>query len=307
MDIKIPFESVLNFKTNVCEITKMSLEHEFTLNDHIVLGNFIVSGEYKSHHISVNTDPFKFLLPFQVDLDDDINLDTVVLDIEDFTYDINDDRSIKVNITYQVKAELQNRNDDLFKAVIDVDFDEEISHLDEITLEPEEEIAFLDAEEEEERKNDELIEEPEEQILEDLQDEEVKAECEELTNNEAKEVEIRKEKEVVIEEKKEEDMIEEKEREEVKNIEIKEEKEEVVEEKFEEERKIAEADKSAIIESINAEEDTFVTYHVHIVKESESVEAICAMYKINQMSLSEYNDLSDIKIGDKIIIPCEDE
>ena len=53
MFIKIPFESEIEFKTNISEITKMSLEHEFNVNDGVVLGNFYISGEYRVHEVSI--------------------------------------------------------------------------------------------------------------------------------------------------------------------------------------------------------------------------------------------------------------
>ena len=86
MFIKIPFESTLDFKTNIYEITKMSLEHDYNVSGGAVLGNFYVTGEYRSHEVSVNKEPFKFTLPFEVELRDDIDLDTLEFNIEDFSY-----------------------------------------------------------------------------------------------------------------------------------------------------------------------------------------------------------------------------
>ena len=50
----------------------MSLEHEFNVNEGVVLGNFYITGEYRSHEVSVNKEPFKFTLPFTVELNERI-------------------------------------------------------------------------------------------------------------------------------------------------------------------------------------------------------------------------------------------
>ena len=86
MNIKIPFESEIEFNTNISEITKISLEHDYNVNDGVILGNFYISGEYKTHPVSVNTDRFNYTLPFTVDISEDINRDTIEFNIEDFTY-----------------------------------------------------------------------------------------------------------------------------------------------------------------------------------------------------------------------------
>lgn len=235
MDIKIPFESIVKFKATCFEITKMSLEHEYTINDETVLGNFIVSGEYKTYEISVNKDTFNYTLPFQVELNNNIDLNTVELDIDDFTYELIGNDSLKINIVYNVRGELMETTE--FERVDDLDLDEELEHLDEIVLEEEIEEPVKENEEEVKETN-EVEEEP-----------------------------------LVVDE-------------DVRNID-----------------QNTQAD---IINSISSEE-SYVTYHIHIVKENETLESISALYKINLSVLTEYNDLTEINIGDKVLIPFDNE
>ena len=47
----------------------------------------------------------------------------------------------------------------------------------------------------------------------------------------------------------------------------------------------------------------FVTYRVYILKEGDTIETITSKYNIDKELLEEYNNLIDLKIGDKIIIP----
>lgn len=236
MKLKVPFESEIKFNTSLCEITKISLEHEYTVNDSSILGNFIVSGEYKCHEISVNRDEFNKVLPFQLELDEAIDLDTIELEIDDFTYKVENNDTLKVFIEYVVKGELLER-DAVFESVDEEDLNHEFD------------------------------------ILNDLDEEESETE------------------EMIEEEKQEE---------------IKTEVEEVVEE-IEEIRDIDEDTKNSILSSIDNNDDNYVTYHIHIIKESETIESICTLYKTNSIALGEYNDLSEFNIGDKIIIPFENE
>lgn len=62
-----------------------------------------------------------------------------------------------------------------------------------------------------------------------------------------------------------------------------------------------------IFTSINDNEDTFKTYHVYIVRENDTLESIMNKYKIDKDKLQEYNDLNEIKIGTKLIIPATNE
>jgi len=58
-----------------------------------------------------------------------------------------------------------------------------------------------------------------------------------------------------------------------------------------------------LFDSLDENNDTYSTYKVCIVKENDSIESIIMNYGINKELLEQYNDLSDIKIGDKLIIP----
>jgi len=63
---------------------------------------------------------------------------------------------------------------------------------------------------------------------------------------------------------------------------------------------------SSIFSSINQEE-TFVTYHVYIVREQDTIESIIEKYQTTREAISAYNDLTNIQAGSKIIIPCSNE
>lgn len=218
LNCKIPFTKDIDFEKKVSEITSISLEHETKVEDGVLKGNFIVSGDFKSHEVSVNKEAFSYILPFEIDLAEDVDENTIEFMIEDFTYEIIESCILRVNIDFNVIASLKEREE-----------------------EPEEEPLFQDAE------NAFL------------------------------------EKEEAIDERKEEDISE--------------------TEKVEEERE----SEDTIISNIKGEDNEYATYHIHMVSDGESVETICTMYNSNLNILQDYNDLSNISTGDKLIIPESNE
>lgn len=56
-----------------------------------------------------------------------------------------------------------------------------------------------------------------------------------------------------------------------------------------------------------AENEKYITYKVHIIRESETVEEIKGMYNVTTEELEKYNSLENVTIGTKIIIPIKNE
>lgn len=217
MNLTIPFTKDIKFSSNISEILSISLEHEYTVNELGVLGNFIVSGEYKTHEVSVNKENFEKVLPFSVDLTTKIDTDSLDFAIEDFTYELKDKNTLKVNIEYSIKA--NPLKEEVFESV------EETNE----TLE--DMLDNIDLEEKEERND------------------------------------------LVIDEKKEE------------------------------RDTVSEEEKETVISSTLEKEESFITYNIHIMQSNDTIENICAKYNTNTSILEEYNDISKVSVGDKIIIP----
>lgn len=100
----IPYSKEIIFKSNIGEISSISLEHEEEVVNNSLEGIFKVSGEYKTHEISVNKEDFSYDLPFSIELDEDIITSSVLVDIEDFNYTFSKD-VLKVNIEFSVTGE----------------------------------------------------------------------------------------------------------------------------------------------------------------------------------------------------------
>ena len=204
----IPFKKQLTFKTNVNEITSIALENTLHSNKNEVEGELIINGTYKITETSELLDNFEFKIPMNIEIDDKYITDNIIIDINDFYYEIINNSILEVNIEILV--------DNLI----------------------------------------EKIEEKQEKI----------------------------EPQIIRLESKEERCIEE----EINEI------EEI--EDFQEPQTLN------IFENLTEQEE-YKTYYVYIVRENDNIDTILAKYNITKEILEEYNDITDIKIGDKIIIP----
>lgn len=212
MNCIIPFTKDVKFKSNIAEILSVSLEHDYTANETEVLGNFTISGEYKTHEVSVNKEHFEYVLPFSVNMTNKIDTNSVNFEVQDFTYEVIDNDTLRVNIEYSINADELKEEEPLFKQVEEPTLDNLLDEID--------------------RK---VEEEPKEEINE--------------------------------------------------------------------ERDISDEAKDTILNNINDNDDVYVTYHIHEMKETDTVESICLKYNTSDAILGEYNDLSTLTLGDKIIIP----
>lgn len=61
----------------------------------------------------------------------------------------------------------------------------------------------------------------------------------------------------------------------------------------------------SIFEGLECDEN-YVTYKVHIITENDTIESLIKKYNTKKSILEDYNNLQDIKTGDKIIIPSND-
>ena len=236
----IPYEKEINFETKISEISSISLEYEADLVNDAIEGNFLLEGEYKVHEVSVNKEPFKFKLPFVVELGNNLDPKTVKHDISDFTYDIVGDTTLKVNIDLLVEGEeYEVENDDRKGELIDDDEDDE-------------EVMASD-------DNNSSIDDLLDNLDLPIKDAPVVIDEESLN----------KIKEVVKEENKEEEIV----------------------------------DKSIILNNALNSEDSYVTYHIHIVKEEETLESIASVEKVSKEVISDCNDTSNLVPGIKLIIP----
>lgn len=63
---------------------------------------------------------------------------------------------------------------------------------------------------------------------------------------------------------------------------------------------------TSIFENINESEETYSTYSVYILREEETIQSLISKYKTTKEELEKYNDLTNLTIGTKIIIPLNE-
>lgn len=253
-------EKELLFKNNIKDITSISLDSDYKIENSSLVGNFIISGEYKIHEVSINREKFNFKIPFNIEIDKDIDKKTIKLEITNFVYDYKQDELI-VNIDYEI---LGDRESVLL-------FDDEES-LDEFLNKREVEVIDTRLDEIKnttERKSIDKIEEKE--LDTDIKN---KIELNDSQNNTRLD--------------------------DNDNLDDLENKIDIIEQKEEEREQI---NTNEIINSIDTNNDKFITYKVYKIHENETLESIVIKYHTTIDDLKEYNDLSNLNIGDKIIIP----
>ena len=237
MRMIVPYEKEITFNTKIAQISSISLEYEANVLGSDLSGDFIVSGEYKIHEVSVNKEPFKYRLPFSISLDDDLIRDSLKYDIYNFTYEVKDEDTLKVNIEFLLEGEV-------------------VEKMPEPEVKVEE--TKKESDKEEKERNINVTNNELDALLNQIDIKEKEADKKvEITNN----IEIKDNK---VDNSKNEEMI--------------------------------------LNNALNAS-NTYVTYHIHVVGENDTIDSIINNYKISKEILSEYNDLSSLNIGDKILIP----
>ncbi len=101
----IPFKKDLLFKTKVSEITSISLEHHYKVNDDDITGEFFITGDYKMTDGSIKREVFDFKIPFDITIDSDYKKNTIIVDIDNFYYKIINNDTLEVNIDLYIDGE----------------------------------------------------------------------------------------------------------------------------------------------------------------------------------------------------------
>lgn len=281
----ISFEKELDFPTMIGEITSISLDQNIDfLDSSSAAGEMVVSGGYKLTEASTLIEDFKYNIPVEITLTEKLDLSTTKISISDFNYEIMNDDILKCNI------------DLLLEGVEEVEIEEkeelEESEVDEEIEEKKE--RKIEIEEKKEEKEIEQIE-----ILDDDSNRECDGELEEKKKEQEIPVKIEEEQLPFQIAPKEENEIE------MPQAEISIPKKE--EEKMKNQEAPLTSNISSLFQVFENSEETFTTYSVYIMRKEDTLDRIMDHYHVNREQLSEYNDLDNLEIGSKIIIPSYHE
>lgn len=269
----VSFSKEIEFKNMIDKITSISLDHTLTLEDgNNIRGDFIVSGSYKMTAASQIENKFSYKIPVDIEVDSKYDLSNLVIDIDDFTYEIIDEEILKVNIDLlldklEIKEKLilndtenDNISDDL---VVSDDLFMEKSEKKSLlipAIDRDDNIDIIDSNESN-LKNDDIL----------------TKEVDNAFNKINNEIKINTD-----------------------NIDVSDNKKEV-------EKKDNSNDNDSspsLFSSFDSSNETYSTYSIYILRDGDIIENIISKYKTTKEKLEEYNDLSDLRTGMKIIIPC---
>ncbi len=230
----IPFKKDIIFKTNLSEITSISLEHELKSEGSDINGTFTISGKYKIADTSTNVEDYSYEIPFNIKIDDKYDTSKIVIDIDDFYYEVINNNILSVNIDVLIDKLEEKEND-------------------------------MDILEEKEQVRDDSLLSNEETILNTGEVVQEKERCIEDEDSEP--------------ENDDDDIL------------------------FGREEKAL----NSIFDGIDNTGETYKSYHVYIVREGDSLETIMQKYSVSKEDLEAYNNLNELKINDKIVIPANYE
>ena len=263
----ITLEKEIAFKTMVGEITSISLEPDLAfINDSEIEGNLVISGTYKMTEASTIEEEFNYKIPVEIMLTTSLDEEKRKIDINNFTYGIVNEESLEVKIEVLIEG--------LEKVDIDVIEEDSEEVLEEEKLEDTKE----DVREEKSSSAEVLDDAMAEDDIEVLKTENEEINDDALPNFGDVSNKINLEEETVSLNKSD-------------DVEVKtnnENNKEVMD---------------SIFESFANTEETYATYSVYILREDDNLEEVMAKYKTNRETIAEYNDLDNLKIGTKLIIP----
>lgn len=152
----VKFSKEVELTNSILEISSIGLECNYLCNNNLISGNFILEGSYKNARIVDNKDEFKEVIPFEYEFNKDIEDDTAIVEIKDFTYQI-DGNSIMLDIDYEVTANEKIKtfeNEEEFDRFI---IDNDVEVIDEPVIEEKEENVRIIPEIEEKRISSDAI------------------------------------------------------------------------------------------------------------------------------------------------------
>ena len=271
----VPFTKEIEFKTMISKVTSISLEHTLRVEkDNLISGYFILEGTYKMTQASQIDEEFSYKIPVDIELDEKYDTSNITLDIDDFTYEVIDEEKMRLNITLCI--------DNIEEKEVVLPVEDVIEDFDTLELED---------------KNSGNRESKNDGVLDDLF----------LDTSKKVPLEFDSKEEIVEEESEQNNNDNT-----INNAESVETSNELIYENNTSNNntnndtnkpKMVNNNVSSIFSSFKDNIETYKTYSVYIMKEEDTIDVVLQKYGVTREELEEYNDMSDIKTGSKIIVP----
>lgn len=271
----VPFTKEIEFKTMISKVTSISLEHTLRVEkDNLISGYFILEGTYKMTQASQIDEDFSYKIPVDIELDEKYDTSNITLDIDDFTYEVIDEEKMRLNITLCI--------DNIEEKEVVLPVEDVIEDFDTLELED---------------KNSGNRESKNDGVLDDLF----------LDTSKKVPLEFDSKKEIVEEESEQNNNDNT-----INNAESVETSNELIYENNTSNNntnndtnkpQMVNNNVSSIFSSFKDNIETYKTYSVYIMKEEDTIDVVLQKYGVTREELEEYNDMSDIKTGSKIIVP----
>lgn len=273
----VPFTKEIEFKTMISKVTSISLEHTLRVEkDNLISGYFILEGTYKMTQASQIDEEFSYKIPVDIELDEKYDTSNITLDIDDFTYEVIDEEKMRLNITLCI--------DNIEEKEVVLPVEDVIEDFDTLELED---------------KNSGNRESKNDGVLDDLF----------LDTSKKVPLEFDSKKEIVEEESEQNNNDN---TTTINNAESVETSNELIYENNTSNNNtnndtnkppMVNNNVSSIFSSFKDNIETYKTYSVYIMKEEDTIDVVLQKYGVTREELEEYNDMSDIKTGSKIIVP----
>ncbi|MBQ3306815.1 MAG: LysM peptidoglycan-binding domain-containing protein [Bacilli bacterium] len=105
MNKNIKIQKTIPFPKMIGEITAISLEKSIeNVSSDSISGKLILSGKYKTTTASQIEEDFYFELPFDIHFTENLDVDSIQLEITDFVYEITDTDSMNCDIELNVEG-----------------------------------------------------------------------------------------------------------------------------------------------------------------------------------------------------------
>ena len=264
----VSFEKELDFPSMIGEITSIALDNNLDFIDqNTITGTFTISGSYKMTEASTLEESFKYKIPVDITLVETFDLSSVKVTIDNFNYEVINDDVLKCNI------------DVLIDGIEEIILEEEL--IDNTEKNPDEVIST----EELNLKEMESVRECDGDKMEDKELDMEKADIQEEVEFPFKQISEVKELNKEQEDKKE-----------GYDKKMKNEEKEL-------DNNLEGQNISSLFEAFSSTDETFKTYSVYILRREDTIETVLNKYSITREELSDYNDLENLEIGSKLVIP----